>query len=118
MSTEIQFVSAVPILASLDIKRSVGFFCTYFDFTALFEQQGVYGVVVRDAVSVHFTAASGRSAAGHASCRIRLSGVDQLYEKCLAAGIVQPDAHPENKPWGSREFGVTDPDGNLIIFAE
>ncbi len=41
-----------------------------------------------------------------------------LYSVCTAAGIVHPNAHLDEKHWGSKEFAVLDPDGNLITFAE
>jgi catechol 2,3-dioxygenase-like lactoylglutathione lyase family enzyme len=32
--------------------------------------------------------------------------------------MVHPNATLEDKPWGTREFAVLDPDGNLITFYE
>ena len=118
MTNETQFISTVPVLASLDIRRSVEFFCTHFGFSSLFEQQASYGVVCRDSVSIHFWACAERHIAENTSCRIRISGIEPLYAKCMEAGLVHPNAPLELKPWGSREFGILDPDGNLITFTQ
>jgi len=56
--------------------------------------------------------------AGTASCSIEVSGVDELYEQCKAREIVHPNAHVGDTEWGTREFGILDPDGNLVSFWE
>jgi len=113
-----RFLGATPVLASLDIERSVDFFCTRLGFHALHTQQGVYGVVSRDAVSLHFWACAERHVAENTSCRVRVENVDRLYADCLASGIVHPKAPLAAKPWGTREFAIVDPDGNLVTFAQ
>ncbi len=41
MTHETLFISATPVLASLDIERSVDFFCSGLGFTKLHVQQAV-----------------------------------------------------------------------------
>jgi hypothetical protein len=45
MSTTIMFVSATPVLASLDIERSVEFFVSKLGFSKVHVAQGEYGIV-------------------------------------------------------------------------
>ena len=52
MKSPSRMLSATPVLASLDIQRSVEFFRSRLGFTVLHAQQGGYGVVSRDAVSI------------------------------------------------------------------
>ena len=65
------------------------------------------GILRRDAVEVHLWVPDGsapgaeRYLAGTASCRIEVTGVDELYEHCQRHSVVHPD-----QPWGTREFGV------------
>jgi hypothetical protein len=118
MSTEVRFLSAIPILASLDIERSMDFLASKLGFTKRFVEQGVYGVAVRGSVSLHYWACSEKHIAENTSCRIQVDNVQPLYAECVAHGIVHPKAHLEAKPWGTREFGVLDPDGNLITFSQ
>jgi catechol 2,3-dioxygenase-like lactoylglutathione lyase family enzyme len=118
MTNEVLFISATPVLASLDIERSVDFFCSGLGFEKLHVQQGVYGVIARGGVSIHFWACSEKHIAESTSCRIRVEGVEALYSVCTALGVVHPNAALESTPWGSKEFGILDPDGNLVTFSE
>ncbi len=118
MSTSIAFLSATPVLASLDIERSVSFFVSKLGFERMHAEQGVYGVVVRGSVSVHFWACSDKRIAEATGCRVQVSDVKSLYEHCRSLNIVHPNAPLEEKPWGTTEFAVLDPDGNLITFHE
>ena len=47
-----------------------------------------------------------------------MEGVDELYRVVPPLGIVLPNGAIADMPWGTREFGVTDPDNNLITFFE
>jgi len=118
MTDDVRFVSATPVLASLDIERSVEFFCSSLGFSKLHVQQGVYGVITRGSVSIHFWACADRHIAENTSCRVRVEGIHTLFLACTALNIVHPNAPLEEKPWGSREFAILDPDGNLVTFAE
>lgn len=111
-----QFLSATPVLASLDIHRSVDFFVSKLGFGKVHAEQGVYGIVSAGAVHVHFWACADRRIAEATSCRIGVQGIAALYELCSREHIVHPKALLEAKPWGSTEFGIVDPDGNLITF--
>ncbi|GMA87530.1 hypothetical protein GCM10025868_27800 [Angustibacter aerolatus] len=74
----------------------------------------------RDDVEVHLWAADGsapgaeRHLAGSASCRLRVTQVEALYARCVGHGVVHPRAPLRDQPWGDRDFGVLDPDGNLM----
>ena len=56
--------------------------------------------------------------AGTASCAFEITGVDELYARCSERDIVHPNAHVADTDWGTREFAVLDPDGNLVRFWE
>src|SRR2546427_12356997 len=107
---------AAPVLASLDIEQSVSFFCSRLGFTRVYVEPGAWGIVSRDAVQIHFWPCSERHIAENTSCRIYVEGIDQLFAEF--EGVIHPNAPLESKPWGSREFGVLDPHGNLITFAQ
>jgi hypothetical protein len=78
-----------------------------------------YGIVERDRVGVHFWGRSGIEPKDSMTMyRIRVEGIEELYESCSARGPVHPNAPLEDKPWGAREFAVTDGDGNLLTFFE
>jgi len=47
---------------------------------------------------------------------LRVQGVDALYEHLRTQGL-NPSA-PKNAEWGERYFEITDPEGDVISFAE
>jgi catechol 2,3-dioxygenase-like lactoylglutathione lyase family enzyme len=110
--------SAAPVLASLDIERTVSFYCSRLGFSRVYVDPGVWGIVTRDSVQIHFWPCSDKRIAENTSCRVYVSGIDALFAEIEPMGVVHPNASLAQKPWGSREFGVLDPDGNLITFAD
>ncbi|MBD2256060.1 VOC family protein [Pseudanabaena sp. FACHB-2040] len=112
------FNSAVPVLASLDITKTIHFYCSVLGFTKIHEEPMVYGIIQRDAVQIHFWACTEKHIAENTACRINVHGISALYAECQSKGIVHPNASLQDKPWGTREFGATDEDGNLITFFE
>lgn len=117
-NVSIQFVSATPVLASLDIERSVEFFVSKLGFTSVHASQGEYGIVSNGPVEIHFWACANRSIAEATSCRVQVHGVQDLHSQCASQAIVHPNAPLDTKPWGTKEFAILDPDGNLVTFYE
>lgn len=112
------FLGAVPALASLDIQRSVDFFCRVLGFSKVHAVQGEYGIVANGPVEIHFWACTEPHIAANTSCRVQVAGIESLYGPCRAAGVVHPRAGLGDRPWGTKEFGILDPDGNLVTFFE
>ncbi|MCA8567449.1 hypothetical protein LGN57_21775, partial [Escherichia coli] len=56
------------------------------------------------------------SAAGTASCRIEVEGIDELYQHIKPLGILHPNTSLKDQWWDERDFAVIDPDNNLISF--
>jgi uncharacterized glyoxalase superfamily protein PhnB len=110
--------SAVPVLASLNITKTIQFYCSVFGFTKIYEEPAAYGIVQRDAVQIHFWACSEKHIAENTGCRINVKEIDALYAELQPKRVVHPNAPLQQKPWGTREFGVVDEDGNLITFFE
>ncbi|MFO1315631.1 MAG: VOC family protein [Burkholderiales bacterium] len=111
-------LSVAPVLASLNIERTITFYCARLGFSRVYLDPGVWGIVARDGIQIHFWPCSDRHIAENTSCRVHVVGIDELFAEFRAQGVVHPDAPLQTRPWGSREFGVLDSDGNLITFAE
>jgi hypothetical protein len=107
MSRPTEFIAAVPVLASLDIERSAEFFATVLGFTKGYVAQGAYGIVT-----------NGSHIAEATSCRVQVRAIESLYRLCESRAVVHPKARLETKPWGTKEFAILDPDGNLVTFYE
>ena len=118
MTKTVSYVIATPVLASLDIERSVAFFCTKLGFAKVFAEQGSYGIVSSGLVSIHFWACCDRRIAEATGCRVGVQEIEELFARCTVHGIVHPNAPLATAPWGNKEFGILDPDGNLVTFFE
>lgn len=112
------FKSAIPVLVSLDIHKTVEFYCSVLGFSVIYEEPGVYGIVQRDDVQIHFWASSDKYLAENTGCRISVQSIDALYAEYQPKQVIHPNAPLQEKPWGTREFAILDQDGNLITFFE
>jgi catechol 2,3-dioxygenase-like lactoylglutathione lyase family enzyme len=131
----ITFAETTPALPSADLDRSVDFYRDVLGFDPV-HSEGGFAILRRDAATLHLWGATDESwharrewerpvvsgaesfIAGTASCRVKVQGVDELYTECSERGVLHPNAHIQDTDWGTREFGVLDPDGNLIGFYE
>jgi catechol 2,3-dioxygenase-like lactoylglutathione lyase family enzyme len=48
---------------------------------------------------------------------LEAADLDKVYAQVREAGL-EPESPPTLRPWGERDFLVTDPDGNKIEFGE
>jgi catechol 2,3-dioxygenase-like lactoylglutathione lyase family enzyme len=122
-----------PVLQARQVARSVEFFRSHLGFEVGYTEGDGFAILERDAATVHLSAApdetwrertdwsrpvvSGAESflAGTGSCRIEVEeGIDDLYASCVEAGIVHPNGTLNDTWWGTREFAVLDPDGNLV----
>lgn len=128
-----QLLSAIPALPVRNMEKSVPFYRDQLGFNVR-RHDGGFAIFDRDAVELHIWQTTDESwqtrgvqipvsgaetfIAGTASCRIEVTGVEALYATIQPHGVVHPHAPLSHKPWGTHEFGVLDPDNNLIIFFE
>lgn len=109
-------VRVAPELPSSDIARSLEYYTNQLGFqVAMIMPGGDYAVVERDSVAIHlFEAAPGHEPA---AIHVFIEGIDELHGELAGRGanVVQG---VERKPWGNREFRVSDASGNVIKFTE
>ena len=82
-------------------------------------QFGGYAILIRGDLIMHFFAFADISRdKNYGQYYWRVQDVDALYAEVHAAGLPSsgtPRLAPvENKPWGTREFAFSDPNGNLV----
>jgi catechol 2,3-dioxygenase-like lactoylglutathione lyase family enzyme len=117
-------LAAVPTLPVSDQRRAVTFYTAALGFEELTENGEGLGILRRDAVELHLWVPDGSAPgaetflAGTASCRIQVTGIKELYEHCRGLSVVHPNAPLTDQPWGTTEFGVLDPDHNLVTLYE
>jgi DNA-binding transcriptional MerR regulator len=108
---------AIPVLASLDLDATQRFYADRLGFDAM-SRYPDYAISARDGVQVHFWLTDDADIPKATSCRIDVTGVDDLYAEMVEAGVVHPNGPLREQPWGMKEFSVLDGDGNLIKFGE
>jgi uncharacterized glyoxalase superfamily protein PhnB len=98
-------------------EQRLGFSCD-------FVYEGFYASVSRDQAVIHLKCAekldaerTHRRSGEHLDAFLAVSGVAELHEELLGRGapIIRP---LEQRPWGTREFYVEDPDGYILCFSE
>jgi len=113
-----EFIAAVPIIPARDTGASTAWYRDRLGFE-VFHVEPEYGIVGRGEAWIHFWGPSGiEPEDSMTTFRIGVRGIDELYEHCRVEGIVHPNAPLEEQPWGMREFGVIDHDGNGLTFFE
>ena len=71
--------------------------------------------VARDGVWVHLQSYKPERA-GMTDAFFWVNDVDRLHEEFAARGAVV-QLPPTDQTWGTRETGIRDPDGNVLVFA-
>lgn len=117
-----------PVLMSRDIPESIGFF-ERLGFSVAFrdsESTPRYAGIVRDEVMLHLQwhdAEQWAYPGDRPAYRFLVGDVDALYRELHDRGALpdsavggSPWASPGDTPWGTREFHVRDPSGNLLQF--
>ncbi len=111
------FISAVPVLQSLNINDTVDFYQTKLGFSKLHQEDG-FAIMYRDNVYINFTGTTDKYLPDNTACRINVTDVESLYRELEPHGIIHPNAPLETTEWGTKEFAVVDVSGNLITFSE
>lgn len=104
MTLPLRFIAATPVLASLDIERSVEFFSSKLGFSKVHVAQGAYGIVANGPVQIHFWACAERRIAEATGCRVQVQGVEGLHALCVGHGIVHPNARFRASPGERRSL--------------
>jgi len=128
----------IPALPVRDVEAAVDHYRERFGFDAPHVEPG-FALLRRDDAEIHLWAASDEAwaqrqdftdkpvcsgaesfIAGTASCRIEVTGIDDLYDELKAAGVLHGASSDgvAATDWGTREFHALDRDGNLLTFFE
>ena len=128
----------IPAMPVQDMPTAVAFYRERLGFEVL-HHDGGFAVLGRGEAVVHLWEASDESwrerldarekpvcsgaesfIAGTASFRVRVVGVDELYDELSKAAVLHPASKDgvDDTDFGTREFATLDTDGNLITFFE
>jgi catechol 2,3-dioxygenase-like lactoylglutathione lyase family enzyme len=130
--------STIPSLPVRDAEAAAAYYRERFGFEAPHIEPG-FALLRRDDAEIHLWSASDEAwaqrddfadrpvcsgaesfIAGTASCRVEVTGVDELYGELKAAGVLHGASSEgvATTEWGTREFHTVDCDGNLLTFFE
>ena len=114
--------SAIPVIAVSDSATAEDYYCRVLGFQKMFayrpdttKRDPCYLGVARDGVWLHLQSFK-RERAGMTDAFLWVADVDLLHDEVSARGAVV-QLPPTNQTWGTRETGIRDPDGNVLIFA-
>ena len=114
-----------PVLACHDVAVSMRFYRALGFTTGFVDDSAApaYAALRRDRAELHLQwADGGQWVAGidRPACRFLVEDVDALHEEFVAAldpaAWSGPWAKPGDTPWGTREFHLRDPGGNVLQF--
>jgi catechol 2,3-dioxygenase-like lactoylglutathione lyase family enzyme len=126
----------IPALPVQNVADAVGFYRDRLGFDVVHHDDG-FAVMARDDAVLHLWESGDESwrdresferpvcsgaesfIAGTASCRIRVEGVDELYDEMRESDVLHGTVRElASTDFGTREFHTLDQDGNLITFFE
>ena len=118
MERQKHLIRGIPVLASLNIDRTVKFYQEKLGFNRIGYQDENYAVIARDEFIVHFWRCDDKIHPENTSCYVDVTNIDGLYSELKQFDVIHPNGKLEDKPYGMREFAILDFDGNLIKFGQ
>jgi uncharacterized glyoxalase superfamily protein PhnB len=121
MTISRMITSAIPIIAVSDSARAEDYYCRVLGFQKMFAYppdakiEPRYVGVARDGVRLHLQSYKPERA-GMTDAFLWVDDVDRPHDEIYARGA-EVQLPPTNQTWGTRELGVRDPDGNVLVFA-
>ena len=117
--TPVHFHSVSPFLASEDLPVSLAFYLDKLGFTLAWEwgQPVELAAVCRDEVELTLASRADAKPDGISRLYLHIDGIDDYHAQLLAAGVAITVAIGD-RPYGMRDFSVTDPAGNVLCFGQ
>ena len=116
--------AAAPQFLVKRLEDALAFYEQRLGFSRDFVYEGFYASVSRDRAVIHLKCApkleaerAHRRSGEHLDAYLAVSEVGELYDELVGRGA--PITRPlEQRPWGTRDFYVEDPDGYILCFSE
>ncbi len=112
--------STIPLLPAQDLRATEAFYVNL-GFTRPGKWYDGYLILAREQIELHFWQCPDRAIAEQSGCYIRTQDADALHAE-FAATMPWPGGAKlmdvADRAWGTREFYVIDPNGNLLRFGQ
>ena len=120
----VQITSLAPQFLVDDLSIAIACYCDRLGFECDFVYESFYASVSRDGFSIHLKCApktvadrAHRKQNEHLDAHVGVQGIEALFRELSSRG-----AHIlrslDERPWGSTDFYVEDPDGYILCFSE
>jgi catechol 2,3-dioxygenase-like lactoylglutathione lyase family enzyme len=117
-------IAAAPQFLVEKLEESLAFYEQRLGFSRDFVYEDFYAGVSRDRAVIHLKCApkldaerAHRRSQEHLDAYLIVAGVEELHTELVGRGA--PITKPlEERPWGTRDFYVEDPDGYILCFSE
>ena len=116
--------AAAPQFLVEKLNDALSFYEQRLGFARDFVYEDFYASVSRDRAVIHLKCApkldaerAHRKSGEHLDALLVVSGIGELHEELIGRGasVTKP---LEQRPWGTRDFYVEDPDGYILCFSE
>ncbi len=116
-----QSFTVQPVLPVRDVRASLAFYLGKLGFEGIFlddPDQPRYAGIRRGGAEIHLQwhDSSEWVRVERASLRFQVGSPDALCAEWIARNALPADLLPRETAWGTREFGLYDPDGNALHF--
>ena len=124
MAEETRFKSVHPVIPVRDMTAMIAFYDDKLGFRKAFDDAAKsgdaisYAGVHRGGLCLHFQTVTPGDDPTMPQIRIRVENIEPLYEEYKAKGVIHPGGQLELKPWGSKDFGLYDPENTALVFFE
>jgi uncharacterized glyoxalase superfamily protein PhnB len=117
-------LASAPQFLVEKLNDSLRFYEQCLGFSRDFVYQDFYASVSRDRAVIHLKCApkleaerAHRRSEEHLDAYLAVSGVQELHDELVGRGA-RITRRLEQRPWGTRDFYVEDPDGYILCFSE
>ena len=115
----VQFHSVSPFLATEDLPTTLAFYLDRLGFSLAWEwgEPTELAAVCRDEVELTLASRADTKPGGISRLYLHIDGVDSYHAQLQSAGVAITVAIAD-RPYGMRDFSVTDPAGNVLCFGQ
>ena len=115
----VQFHSVSPFLATEDLPTNLAFYLDRLGFSLAWEwgEPTELAAVCRDEVELTLASRADTKPGGISRLYLHIDGVDSYHAQLQSAGVAITVAIAD-RPYGMRDFSVTDPAGNVLCFGQ
>jgi hypothetical protein len=107
---------AIPVLPAVNISKSIDFFEAKLGFKAT--NYGNYAILKYKNTEIHLFMNTDKTNSTNSGCLVMVENIEDLYTNFCTKDLVALEGKLLDKPWGNKEFIVTDINNNHIRFGE